>query len=214
MLAIAPTKVQSCWKRNQQQQLEQQTPRQQHFRHPAPSWEPHEEKSRFPWIWAGLGIWRAVVRDLAMTRSGIKCHFSPRMFLTAIEFQVRFINCQYVSEVIWFWILHCYELNNNIFCSPLYLQYFKLNDALFLMYAKMCILHTFKRESFKVAKHFRTTDVPATERFHTWKYWGENFNFQMIWILTLTHSDPGKWCSVEENSIVEWSCLVGIPQAR
>ena len=65
----------------------------------------------------------------------------------------------------------------TIFCSTLStcLQYFRLNDALFLMYAKICILHTSKRESFKVAKHFRTTYVPAAERFHTWKYWGKFF---------------------------------------
>ena len=85
------------------------------------------------------------------------------------------------------------------------------------MYAKICILHTPKRESFKVAKHFRTTYVPATERFHTWRYWGKNFFWRSSIFYTnsfpnfLTHT--GEWCSVEENSFVEWSCLLGIPEA-
>ena len=80
------------------------------------------------------------------------------------------------------------------------------------MYAKMCILHTCKRESFKASKHFRTTYVPAAERFHTWKYRGINILFiRFPFLKLITH--PGKWCSVEENSFVEWSCLLGLPKA-
>ena len=39
-------------------------------------------------------------------------------------------------------ILCCFELTNRTTIFSLHFQYFQLNDALLLMYAKMCILHS------------------------------------------------------------------------
>ena len=96
----------------------------------------------FPQIQTGPGTWREDARGLhIIILTCIKCHFSQRMFPTAIEFQVR-IKLIHVGELTWFWILCCFELTNRTTIFSLHFQYFQLNDASFLMYAKMCILHS------------------------------------------------------------------------
>ena len=171
--------------------------------------------SRFPQIQTGPGTWRVVAKGLAIIiLTSIKCHFSPRIFPTAIEFQVRIKlicwRCELVLDfMLLFWID---EPNNNL------LSTLSILSAQWCFIFNVCknvhfAFYTSKRKSFKVAKHFRTAHVPAAERFHTWKYRGINILFiRFPFLKLITH--PGKWCSVEENSFVEWSCLLGLPKAR
>ena len=149
---------------------------------------------RFPQIQTGPGIWREVTRGLPIIMlPSIKCHFFQRIFPTAIEFQVR-IKLIHVGELTWFWILCCFELTSQTTIFPLHFQYFQLNDASFLMLCKNVhfAFYTSKRESFKVAKHFRTAHVPAAERFHTWKFRGRYKHSFHTFSILKTHNSSRK----------------------
>ena len=149
--------------------------------------------SRFPQIQTGPGTWRVVAKGPAIIiLTSIKCHFSPRIFPTAIEFQVRIVLiCWRVDLVLDFMLFWIEEPNNNL------LSTLSIFSAQWCFIFNVCknvhfAFYTSKRESFKVAKHFRTAHVPAAERFHTWKYRGiKKHSFHTFSILK-THNSSRK----------------------
>ena len=83
---------------------------------------------------------------------------------------------------------------------------------LFLMYAKMCIFENLKTqicEFLNISEQLMYLppkgSIPENIEVKNFLY--------LKYVTSSSHSSPGERRPIEENTFVEWSCLLGRPQA-